>query len=399
MRNGMLAGLLLLAAGCAGIGDRDHSQAGWRIRSDTVDAFVTRNGAHMAPVRFCTDTATPVQPYYISPWQNEGLRNLPDPVLVPLRGDFFCMPFGGNAEPVGAEKHTGHGEPASARWRFVDATRHDGVATLTLALNTTVRRGAITKSIHLVDGQNVVYITHAIEGYSGKMPIGHHCTLAVPEEPGSLRVAVSKFHLAMTCPVLFSNPANREYQALAINKTFTDLTSVPVMASGAAPADCSSFPQRAGFTDLIQLFKKPSPQPAWTAVTCQKKGYLWFSLKDASVMPGTVFWISNKGRHGVPWNGRNRCLGLEETCSYFAEGLGPSTRPNIITEQGFPTAIELSPARPTVVNFIQGAVKIPAGFENVKTARFADGTVTFVSVTGKEVTVQVNHTFIKTGRL
>ncbi|KPK47535.1 MAG: hypothetical protein AMK72_08340 [Planctomycetes bacterium SM23_25] len=389
----------MATAGCAGVESVDNSQAGWRIQSDTIDLFVTRNGAHMAPVRFCTNTAEPVQPYYISPWQNEGLKHLPDPVLVPLRGDFFCMPFGANAEAVGGEKHTGHGEPSSARWRFVGVQRDGKVKTLTLDLHTKVRRGRITKKIHLVDGQNVVYTSHVIEGYTGGMPIGHHCTLAVPAEEGSLRIAVSPFEMGMTCPVVFSNPVNREYQSLAINKTFTDLTKVPVLAGEAPLADCSSFPQRTGFTDLIQIFKKPSAEPAWTAATCQKDGYLWFSLKDASRMPGTVFWISNRGRHGFPWNGRNRCLGLEETCSYFAEGLGPSTGANVVTKQGFPTAVQLSPTRPTVVNFIQGAVKIPAGFENVRTVRFGKDAVTFVSVTGKEITVEVNHAFIRAGKL
>ncbi|NQT88795.1 hypothetical protein HQ560_18655 [bacterium] len=398
MRHSMLAGLLLLTAGCAGIKDRDHSQAGWRLKSDTVDLFVTENGGHMAPVRFCADTAKPVQPYYISPWQNDGLKNLPAPVLVPFRGDFFAMPFGGNGEVVNGEKHTGHGEPASSKWRFVGETRQDGVATLTLALETQVRKGKITKKIHLADGHNVVYTTHVLEGYSGAMPLGHHSMLAAPETDGGLRIAVSKFDLGMTCPTVFSNPANRAYQSLAVNKTFTDLASVPALARDAQPADCSSYPRREGFDDLIQLFKKPSAEPAWTAATCQEEGYLWFSLKDASLMPGTIFWITNGGSNGFPWNGSNRCLGLEENCAYFAEGLGPSTRPNIITKQGFPTAVALSPTKPTTVNFIQGAVKVPAGFECVKTARFADGSATFVSITGKEVTVEVNHAFLKTGR-
>ena len=173
---------------------------------------------------------------------------------------------------------------------------------------------------------------------------------------------------------------------------------MPVPAADAPPADCSSFPLRTGYTDLIQLFKKPSATPAWTAATCRKYGYLWFSMKDAAVMPGTVFWISNKGRHGFPWNGRNRCLGLEETCSYFAEGLAPSSRPNTITKAGFPTAIELSPERPTTVNFIQGAVKIPPGFENVEDVEFGPHKATFISTTGKRVVVDVNHGFLKTGR-
>lgn len=399
MKKKMLTAVLATTAGCTGIESVDNSQAGWRIRTDKIDLFITRNGGHMAPVSFCIDTDAPVQPYYISPWQNEGLSDLPDPVLVPLRGDFFCMPFGANAEEVNGEKHTGHGQPSSSEWRLAGYVRGKGATTLTFDLQTTVRKGKITKKIHLIDGHNVVYISHALKGYSGKMPIGHHCTLAVPEAPGSLRIAVSGFDLGMTCPVVFSNPANGEYQSLAVNKKFTDLAKVPVLFKDAEPGDCSSFPQRTGFTDLIQLFRKPSAEPAWTAATCQKEGYIWFSLKDASVLPGTVFWISNKGRHGFPWNGRNRCLGLEETCSYFAEGLGPSIRENTINKQGFPTAIELSPKKATVVNFIEGVVKIPPGFENVKAVEFGRNTATFISTTGKKVTVEVNHEFLKSGSL
>ena len=221
----------------------------------------------MAPVNFCRDEGEPVQPYYISPWQNENLKNLPDPVLAPLRGDFFCMPFGGNAEEVNGEKHSGHGEASSSRWRFVDLTTEGGATTLTLDLETKVREGRITKKIRLVEGQNVVYSTHVLEGYSGKMPIGHHCTLDVPAEEGSLRVALGKFEFGMTCPVIFSNPINREYQSLAINARFTDLTRVPVLWKDAPPADCSSFPHRTGYTDLIQVFKKGASEPAWTAAT------------------------------------------------------------------------------------------------------------------------------------
>ena len=48
---------------------------------------------------------------------------------------------------------------------------------------------------------------------------------------------------------------------------------------------------------------------------------------------------------------------------------------------------------------IQGVVKIPDGFEMVKTVEFAPGTATFVSTTGKRVTAPVNHEFISSGKL
>jgi len=377
----------------------DNSQSGWRIKSDKVELFVTRNGGHVAPVTFDRDTNSAIQPYYISPWQNEKVKEFADPVLAPLRGDFFCMPFGSNLEAVNGERHSVHGEAASAQWQFMDISENGGVTTLTLEVQTITRKGKITKKIHLCDGQNVVYTTHILEGYSGKMPIGHHCILDVPEEENSIRIAVSEFEMGMTPPTIFGNPVNREYQALASGEKFTDLTKVPVIWKETAPADCTSFPQRIGFTDLLQLFKKPSTHPAWTIALCPGKGYLWFSLKDASLLPGSVIWFSNKGRHGAPWNGRNRCLGLEESCSYFAEGLGPSTGPNVITEAGFPTAVDLSASKPTFVNFIQGVAKISSGFTNIEAVTFSDDRVIFTSTTGEEVTADVNCRFLKSGRV
>lgn len=375
------------------------SQAGWRMKSDQVDLFITENGGHLAPVNFYTDSGKPIQPYYISPWQNEKLGAMPDPVLIPLRGDFFCMPFGGNSKTYKGEKHSGHGEVSSSKWKLKSQKQKDGITELALEMNTKVRKGKVTKKTWLVDGQNAVYNSHIIQGYSGSMPLGHHCTLAVPEKEGSLNVTVSPFKLGMTNPGLFSDPKNAEYQSLAINEKFKDLTKVPVMAKGEPDADCSSFPQREGYEDLIQVFKKPTAKPAWTAVACPSEGYLWYSLKDAAVLPGTVFWISNKGRHSLPWNGRNRCLGMEETCSFFAEGLAPSVQANFVNKKGIPTAVKLSPTKPTMVNLIQGVVKIPKTFKKVKEVKFSQGQVTFISEAGKEVTADVNWEFLKTGGL
>ena len=44
-------------------------------------------------------------------------------------------------------------------------------------------------------------------------------------------------------------------------------------------------------------------------------------------------------------------------------------------------------------------MKIPEGFENVKSVEFAPGEVTFVSTTGKRVTAPVRHEFLRTGKL
>ncbi|MFW6061982.1 MAG: hypothetical protein ACOC93_04160 [Planctomycetota bacterium] len=373
------------------------AQPSWVIESDQVHLAVTQLGGHMAPVTFYR-AETPVQPYYISPWQDEN-RPADPPVLVPLRGDFFCMPFGGDNAWRG-EDHTPHGETATARWSLVDASRDGAATSLTLRMDTHARPGRVNKNIRLVDGQNVVYVQHTLEGYSGPMSLGHHATLAVPETPRSMYLSTSPFRLGMTSPALFSNPAHAEYQALAVGREFEHLTAVPANSLDHPVADCSRFPDRLGYTDLIGLFKSPQDAtPAWITAAVPAQEYLWFSLKDPTVLPATAVWISNRGRHHEPWCGRNRCLGLEDICGFFDQGLAASAEGNFLNEQGFPTAVQLSPDQPTKVNYVEGVVRIPRDFGQVAFAQFAPGRVTFTSGTGQSVTTDVQHEFVSSGRL
>lgn len=378
------------------------SQPCFVLATRQVELAVTRLGGQMAPVTFYRDGDQPVRPYYISPWQNEPSQAMPAAVLVPLRGDFFCLPFGGNSDSVAGELHPPHGETASAEWSFVGAKQTGDVVTLTLALDTKVRPGRVTKKLSLVEGQNVVYSKHTIEGFAGRVPLGHHATLAMPETEGSVRIAVSPFRFGRTYPGLFSDPKNAEYQSLLPNTKWTDLTRVPVAWKDESAADLTRMPARFGHADLVQVANKSWQAlggPAWTTATFTDEGFLWFSLKDPDVLRSTVFWIENHGRHGAPWNGRNNCVGLEDVTAYFADGLAASIQDNKLAKEGVPTAVELRADRPMVVNYVQGTAKIPDGFDVVQNLEFAPGEVTFVSANGKRVTVPVRHGFLKSGEL
>ena len=374
------------------------AQPGWILQSGQVELFVTELGGHMAPVTFCRDTSNPFQPYWISPWQNEDIV-IDEPVLVPLRGDFFCMPFGANEEPYQGEKHNLHGETPGGTWRFVSLEEDARISSLQLDINTTVRQGHVTKKISLVDGQNVLYISHRIDGFSGKTPLGHHATLAVPETEGSLKVSVSPFDLGMTSPSVIGDPAERAYQSLAIGAEFTSLEEVPLLWKDPAVGDCSSYPQRKGFTDVLALYRKATSTPAWTTAVNTEEGYLWYALKDSGRLPCTTIWISNGGLHDVPWSGHNRCLGLEETCSFFADGLVPSAEANLVNEKGIATHVTLTADSPTVINMIQGVVNIPPNFDRVTDVSFQEGSVIFTSESGEKVTAEVNTDFIQSGRI
>src|SRR5437764_1536135 len=96
-------------------------QRSWRVASRRVEAFVTRTGGHLAPVVF-DRRGRKIAPLSIAPWANETLDTKTPPIIRVLRGDFFCMPFGGNATPFRAaergkaERHPIHGETANSNW-------------------------------------------------------------------------------------------------------------------------------------------------------------------------------------------------------------------------------------------------------------------------------------------
>jgi len=375
-----------------------HAQASWILATDDVEVAVTKLGGHMAPVTF-DRRGRPFQPYHVSPWQDEGLEDLPAAVLVPLRGDFFCLPFGGNAAAFNGERHAPHGETATAAWQLASRTRQaDGTEALTLTLDTRVRPGRISKVLSVAPGQPVVYSRHVIEGFAGPAPLGHHATLAMPEQEGAVAVSVSPFKLGMTCPGVFSDPVNGEYQSLAGGQPFADLARVPSLFKDPATVDCTRFPVRRGYADLLAMVADTAALdggPAWTAAVNTADRWVWFALRDPDVLPTTVFWIENRGRHGVPWNGRNSCLGLEDVCAYFADGLVPSAQPNQLSQQGIRTAVELDAKKPTEIRYAQGAARVPEGFDRVQRIDFSQpGRMILVSAAGPTVTVPVNHGFV-----
>jgi hypothetical protein len=151
--------------------------------------------------------------------------------------------------------------------------------------------------------------------------------------------------------------------------------------------------------DLVGLYQKPSARPVWTTVTMPGRGWLWFALKDVAALPQTVLWMSNGGRHAAPWNGVNRCLGVEDGCACYTLGLAASRKKNELSSAGIPTTVSLRPDRPFVVNHIQGMARIPKGFDTVKSAAFLADGVVFTSPSGKTVKCPVQWGFLRSGRI
>jgi hypothetical protein len=371
-----------------------RGQPSWRLAASEVEAFVTQIGGQLGPVTF-ERRGRRIRPYSVAPWAEEPMPTSAPAILKVLRGDFFCMPFGGNGTAFGREKHPVHGETANARWRFESLQKQKGKTCLHLSLKTKIRPARVDKQILLADGQNNVYCRHVVSGAAGPMCLGHHAMLKFPDEPGCGLVSTSRVILGQVLPVPFELPEQGGYSFLKPGASFQSLQTVPALSG--ETADLSRYPARRGFEDLVMLVNDASEKLAWTAVAFPKEGYVWFGLKDPRVLRHTVLWLSNGGRHYPPWSGRHvNVMGLEEVTAYFHLGLAESAAPNPLSQAGHPTCVTLEAAKPLVISYIMGTAKIPAGFDRVVSIQPAAGgrEITLESASGKQARAAVDVEFL-----
>ncbi len=369
-------------------------QPSWRIANENVEAFLTQTGGQLGPITFRLGKRK-IQPYSVAPWHSEKPAPGTPPMIKALRGDFFCLPFGGNTQPFRGERHPPHGEAANAQWKMIDCLKHESGQALGAMLDPKIRKGTIFKVIILLPGSSAVYCQHIITGMSGPMNWGHHAMLKFPDEPGSGIVSTSRFIHAQVYPHPVEKPENKGYSILKPGATFKTLTKVPTITG--QTTDVSRYPARRGYEDILMLINDPKQWLGWTAVTFPKQRYVWFGLKNTAVLNATLCWISNGGRHYAPWNGRHiNVMGLEEVTSYFHEGLAASARHNPLSRRGFPTSNNLRPDREYHVKYIMGVAEIPAGFDRVAsiTPDKDYQHITLTSASGKKVRSQIDVSFL-----
>ncbi|MGA7304242.1 MAG: hypothetical protein WBW88_05185, partial [Rhodothermales bacterium] len=129
-------------------------QPSWHIVSDRVDAWLTEVGGHLGPISFHLDGRS-ISPYNLAPWAEEPFDPELPPILRVLRGDFFCMPFGGNDVPFGSERHPVHGETANRTWTLESISENEEGAALHASMVTGIRPGRVDKHIQLRRGESV----------------------------------------------------------------------------------------------------------------------------------------------------------------------------------------------------------------------------------------------------
>lgn len=367
-------------------------QPSWVMESATVRMAVTCLGAHMAPVQFCRRGRDFVDPYYVTPWQCEENAVLGGQSEKVLRGDFFCLPFG-YAEPK--LKRPSHGRTAGGAWSLDGSQSKDGVHELRISMKDALVATNVTRRYYLRDGEDVIYDRTTITGLSGAYTVGHHAVLRVPSSQTHLLVSTSRQIFGMTYPKPFDDLDVASLQSLAIGAEFEDLRRVPLASNHDVMVDLSIHPSSRASANLLQVaVKAEKGQPAWTAAVNTEEGYLWFSLRDAAVLPSTLVWVENRARRLPPWNGRSCLLGLEDVCSFFNIGSEISRKENAFSARGIKTVREFSADQPSNISYIQGAARTPDGFGRVCAAECDHNSSTFTDVSGKTVRVSLDSGFV-----
>lgn len=368
-------------------------QPSWRVATPRVEAFVTQTGGHLGPVTF-DRRGKKIAPLSVAPWAEEELDRSTPAIIRVLRGDFFCMPFGGNETAYRGERHPVHGEPANAKWKFesLDADG-DRRTRLHLSLRMKTRPGRVDKFVSVPSDHDAIYQRHVVSDTSGPMSFGHHAMIKFPDEPESGIVSTSRFVHGQVFVQPTELPENRGYSILRPAAEFDSLERVPTTTGEAT--DLSRYPARRGFEDIIMLVSDAHAPFAWTAVTFAKQRYAWFALKDPRILQSTIFWISNGGRHYPPWNGRHvNVMGLEEVTSYFHLGLAESVKPNPLSQRGIKTSVYLKPTEPLPVKYIFGIVAIPQKFDRVATIEPTSEGIELRSSTGAVARTPVDLRFL-----
>jgi len=367
----------------------NQGQPSYLLQNDRVKVHVTVQGGHL--------TATfndSISPFFTAPWWEEADIGEIDQIIKILRGDFFCLPFGANTEPYEGQQHPIHGQTCNDCWDYVALDDHDGAKALRLKMDLDADGGTVEKIIRLRDGEPLIYSEHIVTGLEGKSPAGHHAILQFPQEPASGIIDMTEPVTGFTTPTPIEDSAMGGYCLLKPGQEISDRTKVPCCDGGTA--DLTRYPTRKGYEDVVLFISDTSKQFVFTAASFPEQGYLYFQLKDPGVLPQTLFWLSNGGRHYAPWSGRlSGVLGMEEIAGFYHYGIKESLEPNFLQERGFKPFVEFSKDQPTSIKVIVGVVPIAGDFQGVEDiVPGAGGEITILGKGGESINVPCNLDFL-----
>ncbi|MGV3490695.1 MAG: hypothetical protein ACO1OG_05165 [Devosia sp.] len=304
-------------------------------------ATITTTAATVTDCTFELDNG-PFKPFARAPW----LGRVTDPGITGhlrvLSGDFVGVPFGtgGRQAPNVPEwgklltqepSGTIHGPSAHYDWTIVSGDDRSVTLALDYEPHSVVRR--LERTITARDGAPTLDFTLKVFArHKAPISAGLHPNFRLPERPGQLQLDIG-FAFGLVHPGRAAGPDGME---------FSSLTAVP---KDGGHVDMSHVPLSPRTDYNVQLCGVTTPLTG----TYLDEG-VGFELDwDRTLLPTLMFWHTDGGIGGEPWNGEFRALGCEPLAAAFDLHTDVSTGRNPINARGVKTWIDIDPAAPVVI--------------------------------------------------
>lgn len=325
-----------------------------------------------------TDEGATIAPLHRAPWTEADVPPDAPPHQRWLEGDFLAAPMG--ASPDGL-----HGLPANGMWRVTPSAH----GTLRAVLEGAVQGATLVKELSVTDDHPFVYQRHLFIGGTGALPVSNHAMVAVPN---GAKLSFSRKRWWETLPEPLETTQGRS--RLAYPRRSEDAAEFP--AADGSTVNLHRYPWGEAHEDFVAGVEDPASPLGWTAVV-RPEGDLFLSLRNPKVLPLTMLWHSNGGRDYAPWNGRHRCLGVEEGAVLPVLGLSSVETPDPLTAAGQPALVTLDPHGTVEVRHILGCLHWPSG-QPVAGVRLDGDTLTITGDWGAERRVPIRGGWLGTAR-
>lgn len=285
-------------------------------------------------------------------------------LLYQLGGNFLSFPNFGPPQSVKGVEHLAHGYTANNLWTIIKyGTDSEIGANWVLSQ---MRRSeedypfVASKIDMMLPGHPVLYTSVTITNEGSKplaANIGWHNTVGSPflEEGCVISVAAEQF-----CTV----PQYSEFDQtgrLAMGIEFDDLKKAPLRKEGTC--DLTVVPGLIGYTDFVTGVLPIDSKLGWSNVVNPRSKMMYFSFFTGAaaaeekeiILHFNNLWMQYGGRNYTPWalydggTDNTFCLGMENSLSHFADGLGASMAHQQL--MGSPTIEMISPAEPKVLRY------------------------------------------------
>ena len=280
----------------------------------------------LGPVEVSLDDGRTISPFAVPPWSDDAVEEweaTQPPLIKRLRGEWICLPFGRPGKPLtdidaswlkGLDANLTRSTPAglgrvqrtlavgyppvaraSAGFRRPRSSQSPGLSVAYRSPMAT-RRSRLTRASSLGPVANC----HGVSIQSCD------CRSSRVRSNSVWRQKIT----ALTYPGVFEEGFSR----IAPGRVCDGIDAVPMMDG--TTRSFSSLPLPFDAEEVLLV----SGHNGVARLTNRAERYRVTLEWDPKVFPGLILWISNRGRHYAPWNGRFVGLGVEPICAPFDLG-------------------------------------------------------------------------------